>query len=100
KALADLEAAQQHVIQQERLRALGQMASGIAHDFNNALVPILGFCELLILSPTVLADRQKAVRYLETIQTAAKDASSVVSRLREFYRADKGDTPFEPVHLK
>src|SRR5207237_5535185 len=47
KALTDLKTAQQQMIQQERLRALGQMASGIAHDFNNALVPILGFCELL-----------------------------------------------------
>jgi PAS domain S-box-containing protein len=99
-ALATVKTTQRQIIQQERLRALGQMASGIAHDFNNALVPILGFCELLILSPAVLAERQKAIRYLETIQTAAKDASSVVSRLREFYRADKGDTPFEPVHLK
>ena len=99
-AMAELTAAQQHIVQQERLRALGQMASGIAHDFNNALVPILGFCELLILSPAVMADRQKALRYLETIQTAAKDAASVVSRLREFYRPDKGDRAFAPVHLK
>jgi CheY-like chemotaxis protein len=88
------------VIQQERLRALGQMASGIAHDFNNALVPILGFCELLQIRPDILADRPKALGYLETIQTAAKDAASVVSRLREFYRADKGHKPFAPVNLK
>ena len=26
-------------MQQERLRALGQIASGIAHDINNALSP-------------------------------------------------------------
>ena len=99
-ALADLKTTQQHVIQQERLRALGQMVSGIAHDFNNALVPILGFCELLQIRPEILADRTKALTYLETIQTAAKDAASVVSRLREFYRADKGHTPFTPVNLK
>ncbi len=99
-ALTELKAAQQHVIQQERLRALGEMASGIAHDFNNALVPILGFCELLLLSPKVLADKEKAARYLETIQTAAKDAASVVARLREFYRPDKSDRDFAPVHLK
>jgi signal transduction histidine kinase len=99
-ALATLKTTQQHVIQQERLRALGQMASGIAHDFNNALVPILGFCELLQIRPDILADRVKAMSYLETIQTAAKDAASVVSRLREFYRADKGEKPFAPVNLK
>ena len=99
-AVADLKTTQQHVIQQERLRALGQMASGIAHDFNNALVPILGFCELLQIRPDILADRPKALSYLETIQTAAKDAASVVSRLREFYRADKGAKPFAPVNIK
>ena len=100
KALAELTAAQEHIIQQERLRALGQMASGIAHDFNNALVPILGFCELLLLSPAILKDEQKAASYLETIQTAAKDAASVVSRLREFYRPNKGERAFAPVSLK
>ena len=100
KALTELTAAQEHIIQQERLRALGQMASGIAHDFNNTLVPILGFCELLLLSPAILSDRAKATRYLETIQTAAKDAASVVSRLREFYRPNKGERAFEPVSLK
>src|SRR5258708_28277158 len=76
------------------------MASGIAHDFNNALVPILGFCELLLLSSDTLSNKQKATKYLDTIQTAAKDAASVVSRLREFYRADKGHTPFTPVNIK
>ena len=100
KALVELTAAQEHIIQQERLRALGQMASGIAHDFNNALVPILGFCELLLLKPAILQDPQKATRYLETIQTAAKDAASVVSRLREFYRPNKGERDFAPVSLK
>jgi len=100
KALAELEAAHHQVVQQERLRALGQMASGIAHDFNNALVPILGFCELLQLSPDTLNDRQKSLSYLETIQTAARDAASVVARLREFYRANEADEKFVAVNLK
>jgi CheY-like chemotaxis protein/anti-sigma regulatory factor (Ser/Thr protein kinase) len=76
------------------------MASGIAHDFNNTLVPILGFSELLLVSPKVIENRAKATAYLETIHTAAKDAASVVARLREFYRGDKGDEPFAPVSLK
>jgi len=46
-AFERLRDAQTQALQQERLRALGQMASGIAHDFNNALSPILGFSELL-----------------------------------------------------
>ena len=47
-AYEELRRTQQSVLQQERLRALGQMASGIAHDINNALSPILAFSELLL----------------------------------------------------
>ena len=36
------------VVQQERLRALGQMASGVAHDVNNALSPVMAYSELLL----------------------------------------------------
>ena len=39
QAYDDLRQTQQAVMQQERLRALGQMASGIAHDINNAISP-------------------------------------------------------------
>lgn len=82
----ELRAAQEHIMQQERLRALGQMASGIAHDFNNALSPILGFTELLLLlPPEQLAEKSK--KYLEMIKTSAQDAAETVKRLREFYRA-------------
>ena len=35
-------------LQQERLRALGQMASGIAHDINNALSPVSIYTESLL----------------------------------------------------
>jgi len=100
KALAELKTTQNHMIQQERLRALGQMASGIAHDFNNALMPVLGFAELLVAKPALLNDQPKALRYLETIRTAAKDATSIVARLREFYRSNEGGEAFKPVDLR
>ena len=59
-ALEKLRETQEHVIQRERLHALGRMASGIAHDFNNALAPILGFSELLLRRPEHLADTAQA----------------------------------------
>ena len=99
-ALAELKETQQRVIQQERLRALGQMASGVAHDFNNALVPILGFSELLQLSPGVLADRERAVSYINMIHTAAGDAAKVVSRLKQFYRKQEEGDAFETVDVQ
>ena len=62
QAVEDLKIAQEQVIQQERLRALGSMASGIAHDFNNSLVGILGLTELLLNRPKDLEDKAKARR--------------------------------------
>jgi CheY-like chemotaxis protein len=84
ETLAELKAAQRHMLQQERLRAVGQMASGIAHDFNNTLSPILGFTELLLQRPDAAADTQ--ARYLQLIHIAAKDAAAVVRRLGDLYR--------------
>lgn len=99
KALNELKATQQQVIQQERLSAIGQMASGIAHDFNNTLTPILGFSELLLENSALLDDRAETRRCLEMLHTSAKDAASVVSRLREFYRPATTDEEFPVVDL-
>jgi PAS domain S-box-containing protein len=98
-ALAELQRTQQHVIQQERLRAIGTMASGIAHDFNNALSPILGYSELLLAHPDDLSDRERVKRYLERMNVAAQDAAHVVSRLREFYRHRDKSEAFLPIHV-
>jgi signal transduction histidine kinase len=86
KALRELKATQQQIIQQERLRAIGQMASGIAHDFNNTLTPILGFSDLLLEKPGILEDTAQARKFLGFLRTSAQDAASVVARLRQFYR--------------
>ena len=99
KALVELKATQQQVIQQERLSALGQMAAGIAHDFNNTLMPILGFADVLLQNDAMLDDKAETRRCLEMLRTSAKDASSVVSRLREFYRPTDSEEEFPIVDL-
>ncbi|MEA3188644.1 MAG: hypothetical protein QOD99_2474 [Chthoniobacter sp.] len=86
RALSDLKAAQHQVIQQERLAALGTMAGGIAHDFNNSLSVIIGFSEILLRDAKNGLSQNAARQPLETILTAAEDASRIVHRLREFYR--------------
>lgn len=86
KAFKDLQSAQDKMLEQERIRSLGQMASGIAHDFNNSLTVMLGFSEVLILHPELLDDKPKVLHHLKGINTAAKDAAGIVKRLKEFYR--------------
>jgi signal transduction histidine kinase/ActR/RegA family two-component response regulator len=86
KAYDELRRTQQAVVQQERLRALGQMASGVAHDINNALSPITAYSELLL---STLPDLAEAPRQrLERISQAAEDVAQIVARMREFYRRD------------
>jgi signal transduction histidine kinase len=99
EAIEKLRETQRHVIQRERLHALGRMASGIAHDFNNALAPILGFSELLLAKPEILRDQERVRSYIEMIYTAAEDSSKIVARLREFYRYREENDLFAPVSL-
>jgi C4-dicarboxylate-specific signal transduction histidine kinase len=97
-ALTELRSTQEQVVKQERLRALGMMAGGIAHDFNNALTMVLGYGELLL--PWL---RQQGVpresAYLDHMIDAAKDAATVVSRLRDFYRPAENNEIRVPVDL-
>lgn len=99
EALGQLRETQANVIQQERLHALGRMASGIAHDFNNALAPILGFSELLVKRPELLSDVPKLKNYIEIINASATESAKVVSRLREFYRYRDEAEVFGPVSI-
>jgi signal transduction histidine kinase/ActR/RegA family two-component response regulator len=85
QAYDEVRQSQHAILQQERLRALGQMASGIAHDINNAISPIALYTESLLEREPGLSERTRA--YLVTIQRAIDDVAETVSRMREFYRA-------------
>jgi PAS domain S-box-containing protein len=84
QAYNDLRQSQQTVLQQERLRALGQMASGIAHDINNAISPVALYTQSLLENEPNLSARARD--YLETIERAIDDVAATVARMREFYR--------------
>jgi PAS domain S-box-containing protein len=96
QAYDDLRHSQQQVMQQERLRALGQMASGIAHDINNAISPVSLYTEALLereqLSP-------RARGHLEIIQRAVDDVAQTVQRMGEFYRQREPQLHLVPVEL-
>ena len=95
----ELRETQQQIVRQERLRALGHMASGVAHDLNNALSPVVGFSELLLADPSMLEDKEAVRHYLRLIYAGGQDAARVVYRLREFYRARGDAEPFAAVDL-
>jgi PAS domain S-box-containing protein len=73
---------EEQMIQNEKLRALGEMASGVAHDFNNALAAILGNTQLLLYT----AKDEELKESLKVIEKVARDSAQTVRRLQDFTR--------------
>jgi signal transduction histidine kinase len=84
QTLDELNRAQQQVLQAEKLKALGEMASGIAHDFNNLLATILVRAELLERR----ASDSELQEWARAIQKTALDGAETVRRLRSFYKKE------------
>lgn len=84
QAYHTLHATQQSVTREERLRALGQMASGIAHDINNAISPVALYTEALLETETGLSAAGR--NNLQVIARAIDDVAATVARMRELYR--------------
>ena len=82
RAYEELKTAHDRMVQTEKLRAMGEMASGIAHDFNNMLAVILGRAELVM--DDVKDDKVK--RGIQIIEQAALDAAKTVKRLQDSTR--------------
>jgi PAS domain S-box-containing protein len=97
QAYDDLRQTQKAAMQQERLLALGQMASGIAHDINNAISPVALYTDSLLEREPGLSPRARG--HLETIQRAIDDVAQTVSRMREFYRQREPQSMLLPVDM-
>ena len=97
QAYDDLRQSQHTIMQQERLRALGEMASGIAHDINNAISPVALYTESLLEREPNLSERAR--NYLSTIQRAIDDVARTVARMREFYREREIQLTLERVEI-
>lgn len=78
----ELMSAQNQLIDSQKMRALGDLASGMAHDFNNVLAIVAGRSEL---SLTWTQD-EKIKKSLMQILKAVSDGQKTVRRLQEFYR--------------
>jgi PAS domain S-box-containing protein len=97
QAYDDLRQTQHTVMQQERLRALGQMASGLAHDINNAISPVMLYTDALLEREPDLGDRARD--YLQIIRQAIENVADTVARMREFYRPREPQLQLAPVSL-
>ncbi len=95
QTLQELRQAQDQIVQAEKLRAMGEMASGVAHDFNNVLAVVLGNIQLLLHQLDRL--RPEEIREgLKVIERSSKDGAETIRRIQEFtgVRRDKEFTSF------
>jgi len=97
QTLSELKRAQDQIIQAEKLRAMGEMASGVAHDFNNVLAAILGNIQLLLHSFEHYGPEEIQER-LKTIEKAAQDGAETVRRIQDF-TGRRRDREFIPLSL-
>jgi signal transduction histidine kinase/DNA-binding response OmpR family regulator len=86
RAYDELERTQQAVLEQERLRAIGQMASGIAHDINNAISPVAIYTQSMLERDPAMPRETRD--YLELVGRTVQDIAATVGRMRDFYRPD------------
>ncbi len=97
RAYDDLRYSQRTIMQHERLRALGQMASGIAHDINNALSPAALYVQSLLERDPSLSNQARD--NLVVVQSAIESVANTVARMREFYRPREPEATLAPVDL-
>lgn len=94
---AQMVASLREMMQQERLRALGQMSSGVAHDINNAMSPVALYTASLLESEPNLSERTR--NYLEMVKRVVGDVTATVARLRDFSRKRAPEMTLTPVDL-
>ena len=88
--------AEEHILAQERLASVGQLAAGIAHDFNNMLTVMTGFAELLRLRSDISDDVKGR---LEVMIKQGNRAAQLIGQILDFSRktvAERQPTDLDP----
>lgn len=85
-ALSERLLLEQQLRQSQKLEAIGTLAGGVAHDFNNLMTGVLGYVSLLRQDPD---DTDRVLKAAGVIESAAKRASDLTSKLLGFARGGR-----------
>ena len=106
------------MIQNEKMRSLGELSAGVAHEINNPLSTIIQGVQNIQRRTDPLMERNKKVAdsldtemttiasylekreitcFLENIRSAGQRAASIVTNMLEFSRAQ--DNAYEPINI-
>ncbi len=93
--VTDIKRLEEQLRQAQKMEAVGRLASGVAHDFSSLLTAISGFTSL---ARRTLSPNHPAVRSLDRVDDAARQAVGVTKSLLTFSRGG-GGAPKGPVDL-
>ncbi len=85
--VTDVKRLEAELRQSQKMEAVGRLASGVAHDFSNLLTAISGFTSL---ARRTLSPMHPAVRSLDRVDDAARQAVGVTKALLTFSRGGGG----------
>ncbi len=79
---------ERHLLQAQKMEAIGQLAAGVAHDFNNILMAISGSVSMLELQPA----SDEAKEDIDHIHEAVGRGANLTRQLLMFSRGQEEDT--------
>lgn len=97
---AELERAQEQILQVEKLASLGRLAAVVAHEINNPLSSVVTYAKILLrrlAAKEATQECAQSAQYLESIASEASRCGEIVASLLSFARQHGGE--FQPVNL-
>jgi two-component system NtrC family sensor kinase len=82
----ELRAAQDQLIQSEKLATIGELAAGVAHEINNPIGVILGFAQVMLKR---IGENDQMYRPLSAIEREGVRCKNIVQDLLDFARQNK-----------
>ena len=89
EALKVLTAAQDQLIQQEKMAGIGLLASGVAHEINNPINGIINYADLMTEDPTL---NEQLKEYALGIMHEGRRIAEIVKSLLSFSRQEKQES--------
>lgn len=90
----ELHAAQEQLLQSEKLASIGQLAAGVAHEINNPMGVILGFAQGILRT---LPEDDRLRKPLTTVEKESLRCKRIVQNLLDFAR--HSEPTFQPTNV-